>query len=365
MKGAGGIGAFLVAVLLVGLWEMMHQWWFWAVVVAISGLIWYYLYQQRAPHREAQAQISQKPQWVPPPTRLEELPKAAKIPSPPLPDPSEFEPKFGVDDRGILTISLPEGDLFPPPTGDAQADLLVQTRLLDAWDAARKRLQQISYGMVSEAPEAKAAFTKFMKIFAERDPLLSSVLNTVMPLVRAQPGILQTATYKHLPGIGVEEVRYVLYFAEQLGILRREKKGNTYRLLPAGDVIEVAAITKDVTMIDVDCQAVSEGLWELFKQRPELRDGPLALSEPHEAEAVALLQALCQKRWAVWDGADDIVKGTARALTMDFFAKVAFPRQGEFQGRRWRVEHGTPLDHALAVVAQELAKSHPGQAKPH
>ena len=45
--------------------------------------------------------------------------------------------------------------------------------------------------------------------------------------------MLQTQMYKHLPGIGLEEVRYALYFGEQLGILRRNKKGSSYKLYPA------------------------------------------------------------------------------------------------------------------------------------
>lgn len=120
-----------------------------------------------------------------------------------------------------------------------------------------------------------------------------------------------------------------------------------------------------IAMKEVDCRSVSEGLWDLFKQQPELRGEPLAFSAPHEAAAVALLQALCQKRWEAWARSDDMTKATARALIMDFFAKIAFPRPGEFKGRHWRVEPGTPLDQALAVVAQELARSHPQQEKPH
>lgn len=105
------------------------------------------------------------------------------------------------------------------------------------WDAARQALQRIAYTMVDEEPEVKAKFTALMAEFASRDPLLSAVLRVVMPIVRSEPGILQTQVYKHLPGIGVEDARYALYFAEQLGILRRQKKGNSYRLLPIGDVI--------------------------------------------------------------------------------------------------------------------------------
>lgn len=115
---------------------------------------------------------------------------------------------------------------------------------LNQWDEARRQLQQVAYGMVDALPHEKAAFTDLMKEFAARDPLFSSVLRTVMPLVRAQPGMLQSGIYKHLPGIGPEEARYALYFGEQLGILRRAKKGNSYRLYEPGMVVEVEEVAK-------------------------------------------------------------------------------------------------------------------------
>lgn len=104
---------------------------------------------------------------------------------------------------------------------------------LKDWDMARQTLQRIAYSMPGQPQEIKNEFTAFMRDFAAQDPLVYGVLRIAMPLLRQQPGMLQTQMYKHLPGIGLEESRYALYFAEQLGILRREKKGNSYKLYPA------------------------------------------------------------------------------------------------------------------------------------
>lgn len=101
------------------------------------------------------------------------------------------------------------------------------------WDAARQMLQRIAYSMPGQSQSVKDEFTAIMREFAAQDPLVSGVLRIVMPILRQEPGMLQTQMYKHLPGIGLEEVRYALYFGEQLGILRRNKKGSSYKLYPA------------------------------------------------------------------------------------------------------------------------------------
>jgi hypothetical protein len=227
MKG-GSLLAIMVLGLGLWIWEMMHHWWFWAAAACACLVVWYRSQTIRGAPQKTSAQIA--------PTSLTQTSCEFKNP-----DMSAYAPRIFVDDQGMLSMTLPDDASLPPPTGDAQLDALQRTRILDQWDAARRKLQQISYGMVSETPEAKASFTKFMKVFAERDPLLSSVLGTLMPIIRSNPGVLQTALYKHVPGVEVEEVRYVLYFAEQLQLVRREKKGNTYRLLPIGEVIDVAS----------------------------------------------------------------------------------------------------------------------------
>ncbi|MGE3348181.1 MAG: hypothetical protein AB7I35_12185 [Ramlibacter sp.] len=115
----------------------------------------------------------------------------------------------------------------------------------------------------------------------------------------------------------------------------------------------------------IDCDKVAEGLFAFFGAHPELREGSLAASQAHEAEAIALLMAMTANRWAAWAQAHPDAQATARALLMTFFAKVTHPRPGEYLGTTWRVRRGTLQEQALDVLAQEIRKSHPQQARPH
>lgn len=107
------------------------------------------------------------------------------------------------------------------------------------WDGARQTLQKIAYGIKREDAEAQREFKQLMTDFAAQDPLVSGVGKTVLELVRQEPGVRQTELYKHLPGIGVEEARYALYFMEQLQLIERRKSGNSYKIFEARPIIEV------------------------------------------------------------------------------------------------------------------------------
>jgi hypothetical protein len=71
--------------------------------------------------------------------------------------------------------------------------------------------------------------TEYFNFVVHRDPVYRLNLKYILPLVKAEPGILQTKTYEqvHLPK---PEITYALYFAEQEGLVRREKKGRSYQL---------------------------------------------------------------------------------------------------------------------------------------
>ena len=93
-------------------------------------------------------------------------------------------------------------------------------------------MQRIAYGMVDVEPEAKRQFTQAMCQFAARDPLYHAVLDRVTPLVEQTPGLLQTKLYPHLPELEPETIRYVIYYAAEMGDLVRRKKGNSYAVFP-------------------------------------------------------------------------------------------------------------------------------------
>ena len=122
---------------------------------------------------------------------------------------------------------------------DAIANLraLVERRL---YDEVRLQLQKISYGMVGrDVPEdERQRFKQFMSEFAQVDPLYREVIAQVKPFVLDHPGMLQSALYARFPAYGQETLRYVLYFAHELGEIHRRKKGRSYELLPPGRVID-------------------------------------------------------------------------------------------------------------------------------
>lgn len=96
------------------------------------------------------------------------------------------------------------------------------------------QLQKIAYTMVgpSVTAEEKQRFNQQMTEFAKEDPLYNEVMARLIPLVQANPGITQSKLYKGEPDHIKEQMRYVLYFASELGHIRRVKKGNSYELYP-------------------------------------------------------------------------------------------------------------------------------------
>lgn len=104
------------------------------------------------------------------------------------------------------------------------------------WDVARHFLQKISYEIASKSANDQRIFKKIMTIFAEVDPLYQRCIQAVLPIVRASPGIKQTALYTHMTATpNVEQARYVLYFAHELGHIVRQKKGNSYLVFPPAE----------------------------------------------------------------------------------------------------------------------------------
>lgn len=109
------------------------------------------------------------------------------------------------------------------------------------FDEARMCLQKCAYHFSNAEDtrsrpgfeEARQELTEIMKRFAARDPLYQEVLGQVRPLVEQTPGMMQSELTKGRDSDEAEKIRYVLYFASELGDLRREKKGRSYQLYPA------------------------------------------------------------------------------------------------------------------------------------
>lgn len=103
-----------------------------------------------------------------------------------------------------------------------------------SYDEARLYLQKIAYGMVGDdvSEEDKKDFKQIMTVFADHDPLYHELIRKAYPIIEAEEGILQSKIYPYLPEYSQETVRYVLYFAHELGDIKRVKKGRSYMLYP-------------------------------------------------------------------------------------------------------------------------------------
>lgn len=108
-------------------------------------------------------------------------------------------------------------------------------------DEMRQGLQKVAYGMVGKGvgSDEKARFKQGMTEFASADPLVREIAERVRDLVAETPGLLQSKIYGNFPEYDKEQVRYALYFANELGLVHRKKKGNSYELFPPGTVIDM------------------------------------------------------------------------------------------------------------------------------
>jgi len=107
--------------------------------------------------------------------------------------------------------------------------------LVNGWEGSRTHLQKIAAEITRPSyPEAqKEWFKERMAMFVKQDPLYKKVIGQVKAAVEKQPGILQSSIYEGRSESDKEYARYVLYFANELGDIRREKHGRSYKLFPA------------------------------------------------------------------------------------------------------------------------------------
>jgi hypothetical protein len=101
----------------------------------------------------------------------------------------------------------------------------------DLYLKATESLEQVE--KLTEYPAAAAYVemlkTQYYDFVVHRDPIYRLNLKHILPLVKEEPGILQTQTYKRLH-LSRPEITYTLYFAEKEGLIHREEKGRSYLL---------------------------------------------------------------------------------------------------------------------------------------
>jgi hypothetical protein len=81
----------------------------------------------------------------------------------------------------------------------------------------------------SVASIVEAIKEEYKQFVLERDPLFKNYIDVLLPIIKANPGILQTDLYAKTT-IEKSDVGYCLYFADAGGLVKREKKGRTYQL---------------------------------------------------------------------------------------------------------------------------------------
>jgi hypothetical protein len=81
-------------------------------------------------------------------------------------------------------------------------------------------------GMTIYVEQFKSEYFDFV---VHRDPYYRHYLKYLLPVIKAEPGILQTDMYKRFNS-PKPEITYTLYFAEKEGLIRREEKGRSYQL---------------------------------------------------------------------------------------------------------------------------------------
>jgi len=125
-----------------------------------------------------------------------------------------------------------------------------------AWDAENRGDYlgaRVSFIACVELLKRDNAATEELKIakgeyadFVREDPIFNAMLPFFLDAVRQNPGILQSEITSKAEQMGWSEIRqygrsvskddirYVLYFAEEFGLLVRQKKGRSYQLYLAG-----------------------------------------------------------------------------------------------------------------------------------
>lgn len=106
-----------------------------------------------------------------------------------------------------------------------------------------KCIEDLKQSGVSE--EQIQYVTKEYEEFVKRDPVFGKLVSALLPIIKGNPGILQSdiskrflsmewpSLYGYNRPVAKEDIYYALYFAEKLGKIRRIKKGRSYELYVA------------------------------------------------------------------------------------------------------------------------------------
>lgn len=113
--------------------------------------------------------------------------------------------------------------------GDFLAARMEYLKCVESWKQA---------GETGKKEDAEKEYEAFVK----RDPLFKALLSILVPMIKANPGVLQSdiaknaeatdwaTLYNYKRQVAKDDIYYTLYFAEKFGKIKRTKKGRSYEL---------------------------------------------------------------------------------------------------------------------------------------
>lgn len=118
------------------------------------------------------------------------------------------------------------------------------------WLSARmsymKCVEDLKRSGASEA-DIQSAMKEY-EAFTKRDPIFAKLIARLLPIIKANPGILQSdiskqflsmewpELYSYTREVSREDISYALYFADKQGLILRAKKGRSYELRIIKDI---------------------------------------------------------------------------------------------------------------------------------
>lgn len=100
------------------------------------------------------------------------------------------------------------------------------------FDYAREQLRKLAYELRSgETPTVVQERLKVLtQNFTRSDPMYAEVMRVAIPVISANPGIVQSTLAKQFPQFDAEQFRYAMYYGEAIGDVVRNKNGSSYSL---------------------------------------------------------------------------------------------------------------------------------------
>lgn len=114
----------------------------------------------------------------------------------------------------MARIALRNGDIHDARVGYLKA--------VESW-------KQANQGENNRWEEDLSLAKKEYADFVVNDPLYVNGLSILIEKIKENPGILQTELYKQVE-MAREDVSYILYFAAEMGVIKRTKKGRSYQI---------------------------------------------------------------------------------------------------------------------------------------